>query len=69
MADSTAAEDAAINARFEQIRASVDLYKAIGGGVRLEEGPCLGGGKLPQADARWTEAAEKADSPLTIKKP
>ena len=64
-----AAEDAAINARFEQIRASVDLYKAMGGGVRLEEGPCLGGGKLPQADARWTEAAEKADSPLTIKKP
>lgn len=63
------AEDAAINARFEQIRASVDLYKAMGGGVRLEEGPCLGGGKLPQADARWTEAAEKADSPLTIKKP
>lgn len=59
-----AAEDAAINGRFEQIRASVDLYKAIGGGVKLENDPCLGGGKLPAADARWSAAAEKSDSPL-----
>jgi outer membrane protein TolC len=55
-----AAEDAAINGRFEQIRASVDLYKAIGGGLRLGEDPCLGGGKLPAADARWRENAEKS---------
>jgi len=54
-----AAEDAAINGRFEQIRASVDLYKAIGGGLRLGDDPCLGGGKLPEADARWRANAEK----------
>lgn len=59
-----AAEDAAINSRFDQIRASVDLYKAIGGGVNLEKDPCLGGGKLPAADARWSAAAQKSDSPL-----
>lgn len=56
-----AAEDAAINGRYEQIRASVDLYKAIGGGLRLGENPCLGGGKLPEADARWRARAEKND--------
>ena len=56
-----AAEDAAINGRFEQIRASVDLYKAIGGGLRLGEDPCLGGGKLPEADARWRASAEKSN--------
>ena len=59
-----AAEDAAINGRFYQIRASVDLHKAIGGGINIEKDPCLGGGKLPAADARWTAAAEKSDSPL-----
>lgn len=48
-----AAEDAAISGRFEQIRASVDLFKAVGGGLRVGEDPCLGGGKLPKADARW----------------
>jgi outer membrane protein TolC len=55
-----AAEDAAINGRFEQIRASVDLYKAIGGGLRLGEDPCLGGGKLPEADARWRARAQQS---------
>ena len=59
-----AAEDAAINSRFDQIRASVDLYKAIGGGVNLEKDPCLGGGKLPEADARWSAAAQKSDSSM-----
>ena len=59
-----AAEDAAINGRFDQLRASVDLYKAIGGGVSLENDPCLGGGKLPAADARWSTAAQKADAPI-----
>lgn len=57
-----AAEDAAINSRFDQIRASVDLYKAIGGGVNLKNDPCFGGGKLPEADARWSAAAQKSDS-------
>lgn len=56
-----AAEDAAINGRFEQIRASIDLYKAIGGGLRLEADPCLGGGGLPQADARWVAEAQKSN--------
>ena len=56
-----AAEDAAINGRFEQIRASVELYKAIGGGLRLDADPCLGGGQLPKADARWVAEAEKSN--------
>ena len=56
------AEDAAINARNDQLAASVGLFKAIGGGTKLGTDPCLGGGKLPQGDARWTAAAEKADS-------
>ncbi|CAM3820407.1 efflux transporter outer membrane subunit [Polynucleobacter antarcticus] len=54
-------EDAAIQARFDQLRASVDLFKAIGGGTKLQNDPCLGGTKLPAADARWAEAASKAD--------
>lgn len=63
-----AAEDAAISGRFEQIRASVDLYKAIGGGLRLNANPCLGGGALPKADARWISEAEKT-SPKTMNTP
>ena len=58
------AEDAAISARNDQLRASVDLYKAIGGGLKLENDPCLGGGGLPKADDRWTANAKKADSVL-----
>lgn len=54
-------EDAAIQARFDQLRASVDLFKSIGGGMKLESDPCLGGTKLPAADARWVEQAKKAD--------
>jgi hypothetical protein len=38
------------------------LFKAIGGGTKLQNDPCIGGGKLPAADARWSEAAAKADS-------
>ncbi len=57
-----AAEDSAINARNDQLRASVDLFKAIGGGMNLDKDPCLGGGRLPKADARWAEVEEKADS-------
>lgn len=56
------AEDAAINARNDQLAASVGLFKAIGGGTKLDNDPCLGGGKLPKGDARWAAAAEKADS-------
>jgi hypothetical protein len=54
-------EDAAIQARFDQLRASVDLFKAIGGGTKLENDPCIGGTKLPAADARWIEGASKSD--------
>ena len=57
-----AAEDAAINARNDQLAASVGLFKAIGGGTKLDNDPCLGGGKLPKGDARWSEAAAQADS-------
>lgn len=41
------AEDAAIAARYNQLVASIDLFKAIGGGLTLDEDPCMGGGKLP----------------------
>jgi len=34
------AQDSEANARFEQIRATVDLYKAIGGGTNPSEDPC-----------------------------
>ena len=57
-----AAEDAAINARNDQLAASVGLFKAIGGGTKLDNDPCFGGGKLPKADDRWAAAAAQADS-------
>jgi len=63
-----AAEDSAIGARNDQLRASVDLYKAIGGGQKLENDPCVGGGRLPKADDRWAANANKADS-VTAAKP
>lgn len=56
------AEDAAIQARFDQLRASINLFKSIGGGMKLKENdPCLGGTKLPAADARWIQEANKSD--------
>ncbi len=57
-----AAEDSAIAAKNDQLVASVNLYKAIGGGLTLDNNPCFGGGKLPKADARWTENAKEVDS-------
>ena len=57
-----AAEDAAISARLDQLRASVDLFKSIGGGLKLGQSPCYGGGKLPKPDASWIEAARKLDA-------
>ncbi|MBU3626750.1 TolC family protein [Polynucleobacter sp. JS-Safj-400b-B2] len=56
------AEDSAINARNDQLAASVSLFKAVGGGTKVDNDPCLGGGKLPAADARWTELANQTDS-------
>jgi len=55
-------EDAAIQARFDQLRASVDLFKAIGGGTKLGNDPCLGGTNLPAADAQWIKEASKSDN-------
>jgi len=57
-----ASEDAAVTARGDQLIASVNLYKAIGGGMKLENDPCLGGGSLPQANAEWVAKANSADS-------
>lgn len=57
-----ASEDAAVSARGDQLIASVNLYKAIGGGMKLENDPCLGGGSLPQANAEWVAKANSADS-------
>jgi NodT family efflux transporter outer membrane factor (OMF) lipoprotein len=55
-------EDAAITARGDQLTASVNLYKAIGGGFQLEKDPCLGGGSLPAANAEWVEKTNAKDS-------
>jgi len=62
-----AAEDSAISARSDQLVASVNLFKAIGGGTKLENDPCIGGGRLPKADARWADAAAKGDSSFADK--
>jgi NodT family efflux transporter outer membrane factor (OMF) lipoprotein len=56
------AEDIAISARFDQLRASVDLFKSLGGGTKLDDDPCVGGGGLPKADERWIQNASKKDS-------
>lgn len=63
------AEDSAVSARGDQLRASVDLYKSLGGGMKLDNDPCLGGGKLPEADKRWVAEADKADKALGSKPP
>jgi len=54
------AEDAAVASKADQLKASVDLYKSIGGGMSLGNDPCLGGGKLPPADPAWVQLAEAA---------
>jgi NodT family efflux transporter outer membrane factor (OMF) lipoprotein len=62
-------QDAAVTARFEQLRASVSLFKSIGGGTKLNADPCYGGGNLPKADERWIEKANKQDAVLAPKPP
>jgi len=61
------AEDSAVNARNDQLAASVSLFKAVGGGTKVDNDPCIGGGKLPAADARWTELANQTDSVFSKK--
>jgi NodT family efflux transporter outer membrane factor (OMF) lipoprotein len=56
------AEDAAVTARFNQLVASVDLFKAIGGGLILQEDPCFGGGKLPEPAPGWDATGQPAQS-------
>jgi len=58
------AEDAAVNAKFDQLRASVGLFKAIGGGMTYVGDTCKGGGKLPQADSMWVERQNSFASPV-----
>lgn len=55
-------EDAAITTRGDQLTASVNLFKAIGGGFQLEKDPCLGGGGLPVANAEWVKKTKTKDS-------
>ncbi|MBJ7380372.1 MAG: efflux transporter outer membrane subunit [Polynucleobacter sp.] len=62
-------QDAAITARYEQLRASVSLFKSIGGGTKLKADPCLGGGNLPKADERWIDRANKQDAVFAPKPP
>lgn len=50
------AQDAEVSARFEQARASVDLFKALGGGIAQQDDPCV-----PKTAA----PAAKVDSPPT----
>jgi NodT family efflux transporter outer membrane factor (OMF) lipoprotein len=56
------AEDAAITSRGDQLTASVNLFKAIGGGFQLEKDPCLGGGGLPVANAEWVKKTNASAS-------
>ena len=63
------AEDAAINAKFDQLRASVSLFKAIGGGMTYKGDTCKGGGKLPPADPMWVERQHSFSSPVVADNP
>jgi len=56
------AEDAAVSARYNQLVASVDLFKAVGGGLILQEDPCFGGGKLPDPAPGWDAAGPAGKS-------
>lgn len=57
-----ATEDAAIAARNQQLIASVNLFKSIGGGIKAEKDPCLGGTDLPDPTQAWKEKVAKAES-------
>lgn len=62
------AENAAVNARFEQLRSSVDLFKALGGGMKLDKDPCLGGGKLPPPTTQWVEQTKALEEKNRVTK-
>lgn len=52
------AEDAAVAARLNQLSASVDLIKAVGGGLWLDEAPCFDGAQLPPPGEDWPQASD-----------
>lgn len=57
-------EDAAVAARFDQLVASVDLIKAVGGGLNLNEAPCFDGSDLPPPAEGWSDIAAAASATL-----
>lgn len=61
------AQDSEANARFEQARAAVDLFKALGGGIAPENDPCVADAKPNPLAA--PKPAEKAapDQPVVPK--
>ncbi len=59
-------EDAAISAKSDQLIASVNLYKSLGGSLQPKDGVCLGEA-LPQANAQWIEKTKKSDSVFVSK--
>lgn len=56
------AQDAEASARFEQIRAVVDLFKAVGGGIAPENDPCV---TVAQAAPATQVTPAKPQSPTT----
>lgn len=58
------AQDAEVNARFEQIRASIDLFRALGGGTLKENDPCVAAPPVQVApgDPEVVPARPSADS-------
>ena len=65
--------DLAISARFDRLRASVDLYKALGGGVGQKDDNCvvetLAATGTPVIDQVPPQSAEKSPSPGQAKPP
>lgn len=59
------AQDSEANARFEQVRATIDLYKAIGGGVSTTNDPCDPSKKPEQALAAAEAGTKANESKLT----
>jgi len=68
------AQDSEANARFEQARAAVDLFKALGGGLAPENDPCVTDPKAnllvdPKAPQQKTTETSTVESKPTEQKP